>query len=313
MKKLLLSGLGGSLFPYLDKALKNEFELFYLDSNSSLKNLYADLNFKAAPMVKDQSYESLVIDLIRKKGIDYYIPLIDEELTLAKAQIEKNAPVHVLAPERSFIDLCLNKYELMKFLKVNRLSVIESFLGSEFKGQFSFPIFVKPVSGRGSRGIRKIYTQEQLKAYYILEGFPPEEVLVQPLVEGMEYTVGVTTNNLNKILCISSKRIVSKRGITQVAVTENNSQINKLTQRLIEIMQPKGPINIQLFLTEEGEIKIFEINPRFSTTTILEIEAGVNVVKEYIDTIDNEDVGPIKFPEPGLTIHRRWESVFYRE
>lgn len=313
MTKILLSGLGGSLFPYLDKALKDEFELFYLDNNSSLKDLYADLNFIEAPLVREQAYENLVIDLIRQKGIDYYIPLIDEELPIAKAQIAKSVPVHVVAPELSLIDLCLNKYELMKFLKAKKLSFIESYLGSEFEEQLPFPVFVKPVSGRGSRGIRKVNSKEQLNAYYALEGYAPEDVLVQPLIEGHEYTVGVTTNNLNKILCIGSKRIISKRGITQMAVTENNSQINELAQRLVEIMQPKGPINIQLFLTEEGEIKIFEINPRFSTTTILEIEAGVNVVKEYLDHVDKEDVGHIKFPEPGLIIHRRWESVFYRE
>lgn len=313
MTKILLSGLGGSMFPYLDKALRDQFELFYLDSNSSMKDLYADLNFVKAPLVREQAYENLVIDLIRQKGIDYYIPLIDEELPIAKNQIAKSVPVHVMAPELSFIDLSLNKYELMKFLTANKLSVIESYLGSEFDGQLPFPVFVKPVSGRGSRGIRKINSQEQLRAYYALEGYPPEDVLVQPLVEGQEYTVGVTINNLNKILCISSKRIISKRGITQMAITENNSQINELAQRLVDIMQPKGPINIQLFLTEEGEIKIFEINPRFSTTTILEIEAGVNVVREYIDNVDKEDVGLIKFPEPGLIIHRRWESVFYRE
>lgn len=313
MTKILLSGLGGSLFPYLDMALKDEFELFYLDSNSSMKDLYADVNFVKAPLVREQAYENLVIDLIRQKGIDYYIPLIDEELPIAKAQIAKSVPVHVIAPELSFIDLCLNKYELMKFLKANNLSVIESYLGSEFHGQLQFPVFVKPVSGRGSRGIRKINSQDQLNAYYALEGYPPEDVLVQPLIEGQEYTVGVTTNNLNKILCIGSKRIISKRGITQMAITENNSQINELAQRLVEIMQPNGPINIQLFLTEEGEVKIFEINPRFSTTTILEIEAGVNVVREYLDNVDKEDVGLIKFPEPGLIIHRRWESVFYRE
>jgi len=313
MIKILLSGLGGSLFPYLDKALKDEFKLFYLDSNSSMKELYADLNFVKAPLVREEAYKNLVIDLIRQKNIDYYIPLIDEELPIAKYQIAKSASVHVIAPELSFIDLCLNKYELMKFLKVNKLSVIESYLGSEFDQQLPFPVFVKPVSGRGSRGIRKINSKEQLNAYYMLEGYLPEEVLVQPLVEGQEYTVGVTTNNLNKILCIGSKRIISKRGITQMAVTENNSQINELAQRLVQIMQPKGPINIQLFLTDEGEIKIFEINPRFSTTTILEIEAGVNVVKEYLDHVDKEDVGHIKFPESGLIIHRRWESVFYRE
>lgn len=313
MKKLLLSGLGGSLFPYLNTSLKDYFELFYIDSNPLIKGLYPNLNFTIVPLVSDQNYSSSVIDLIQRNSIDYYIPLIDEELAVAKTEIYKKTQVHVIAPSLTFIDLCINKYKLMKFLEKNNLSTIESYSGIEFKDQLLFPVFVKPISGRGSRGIRKINSKEQLKAYYILEGYQPEEILIQPLIEGEEYTVGVTTNNLNEVLCIGSKRIISKRGITQIAVTENNNQINELVKRLVNIMKPCGPMNIQLFITAEGELKIFEINPRFSTTTILEIEAGVNVIKDYLDNIDKKVVGSTKYPEPGIIIHRRWESVFYRE
>ncbi len=313
MSKILLSGLGGSLFPYLDNGLKDKHQLFYVDSNKSLKKLYPDLNFTPAPLVSDPLYKDFILDLIEKEKIDFYIPLIDEELLLAKAEIEKNSFAHVIAPTPMFIELCLNKYKLMNFLQEHNLSHIESYLGHEYNDQMDYPIFVKPVSGRGSRGIRKIESREQLLAYFTLEGYRPEEVLIQPVVSGKEYTVGVTTNNCNQILCIGSKRIISKKGITQMAVTEYNEIINDLVIKLVEAMKPKGPINVQLFLTNEGEIKIFEINPRFSTTSILELEGGVNIVTKYLETIDKVETGDINIPKPGLIIHRRWESIFYNE
>lgn len=311
MSKLLLSGLGGSLFPYLDRALKDRHQLFYVDSNKELQNLYPELAFTPAPLVNDPLYKDFILELIEREKIDYFIPLIDEELLLAKGEIEENSSAHVIAPTSVFIELCLNKFKLMNFLQEHNLSHIESYLGHEYNDQLNYPIFVKPVSGRGSRGIRKIVSYEQLKAYFILEGYLPEEVLIQPFVTGQEYTVGVTTNNYNQILSIGSKRIISKRGITQIAVTEDNTIINSLIVRLVEVMQPKGPINVQLFLTREDEIKIFEINPRFSTTSILEIEAGVPIVDEYLSNLNKINVIGYKKPIPGIVIHRRWESVFY--
>ena len=313
MKKILLSGLGGSLFPYLNEVLKHKFLLYYLDNDISLHALYPHVNFIHAPLVTENAYKDLVINLIKENSIDYYLPLIDEELYLAKKEMTEETSVHVIAPSSTFIHLCLNKYELMKFLKQQKISKIESVLGSEFKDQIEYPLFVKPVSGRGSRGIRKINSKRELEAYYILEGYDPKDVLVQPYVEGQEYTVGITVNNLNNILCISSKRILAKKGITKIAVTEINEKINFLAKRLVEIMKPVGPMNVQLFVTNDGEIKIFEINPRFSTTTILEIEAGVNVIEKYVETIDQEIINPICFPESGVYIHRIWESVFYHE
>jgi carbamoyl-phosphate synthase large subunit len=313
MSKILLSGLGGSLFPYLDTALKDRHQLFYVDSNKELQKLYPDCAFAPAPAVKSTMYKDFVIDLIKREKIDYFIPLIDEELILAKGEIEGKTSAHVIAPTIAFIEICLNKFKLMNFLNEHKLSHIESYLGHEYNNQLNYPIFVKPVSGRGSRGIRKIESYEQLNAYFTLEGYLPEEVLIQPFISGQEYTVGVTTNNFNQIVSIGTKRILSKRGITQIAVTEDNKNISNVLVNLVEIMKPKGPINVQLFLTDEGEIKIFEINPRFSTTSILEIEAGVQIIDEYLINLNKHHINGFKVPKSGVVIHRRWESVFYQD
>ena len=80
MKKILISGLGGSLFPYLHDKLKSNYELFYVDLDPDLAKIYPDYNFFPAPAVLDQSYEGFIKNLIEEKQIDIYIPLIDEEI-----------------------------------------------------------------------------------------------------------------------------------------------------------------------------------------------------------------------------------------
>lgn len=311
MKKILISGLGGALFPHLHGYLKKNYELFYIDSNDRLKNIYPDLNFYPAPLVSNDSYERFIKEIISKHKIDFYIPLIDEEIVLAKSKIEGHENVIVVSPSVDFSERCLDKYKLMKELKSYGISYIETYLGTEFKWQLDAPIFVKPVTGRGSRGIKTINNQKQLEAYYLLENYAPKEIIVQPKIVGFEYTIGVTVNDQNQILAISSKRVISKEGITKIAVTENIPEIDHLVISVVKEFEPKGPINIQLIKDEKNNLKIIEINPRFSTTTIMEFEGGIDLITLYIDSMGQKKIDDIKRPKSGLNLFRRWESVFY--
>jgi carbamoyl-phosphate synthase large subunit len=312
-KALLLSGLGGSLFPYLHQCLTLKYDLYYLDSDKNLEYLYPDLNFFPAPLVTTESYWELVQDIITKKEIDFYIPLIDEELISANARIAPLGLAKVITPTIEFCKLSLNKFHLMLELEKFGISFIRSYRAESFHWQIGPPIFVKPVSGRGSRGIRKITSQSQLDAYYLLENYRAEEVLIQEHVSGVEYTIGVTINPANQILELSVKRIIKKRGITQIAVTERNDLIKQTVREVVQKLKPGGPINIQLFVTEANEVKIFEINPRFSTTTIMSYAAGIDVISLCIDYFSGSFSGEIFEPKSGITLHRRWENLFYEK
>jgi carbamoyl-phosphate synthase large subunit len=309
--KLLISGLGGSLFPYLHDSLSDEYEVHYVDADPQLKYLYPNLNFHLCPMVSDDNYWIMIKSLIDKFGIDFYIPLIDEEIVIAKRTVEGFSGVKVVSPVADFSELCLNKFELMKSLKKEGISDVSSYTGNNYNFELGFPIFIKPISGRGSRGIMKINDQNQLDAYYQLDGYTPDQILIQPLLTGIEYTVGVLANNLNDLISISSKKIIKKKGITQIAVTENNAAIDAVVEKIVKVFNPCGPFNVQLIITPLNEIKIFEINPRFSTTTILEIEGGTNPVKAYINNYNKSCTSLFMTPVEGLYLHRRWENIFY--
>jgi carbamoyl-phosphate synthase large subunit len=311
MKKILLSGLGGSLFPYLHEKLNSNYELFYVDSDNQLSKLYTNFNFFLAPPVNSDGYNEFIRNLIDKFSIDFYIPLIDEEIISAKKNIDNYKGIIVISPSLEFSELCLNKFDLMEELHRLGISSIKSNMGNNYEWNEKNIIFIKPNEGRGSRGIKKITNKEQLAAYYLLEEYKPEDILIQEYIEGQEYTIGATVNNLNQLLAISIKKVIRKRGITQIAVVESNPFLNECVKNVVNQMKPCGPINIQLFLTQDKEVKIFEINPRFSTTTIMSYAGGVDEISLFIDYYNKNYTRKPEEPKSGLTLHRRWESVFY--
>lgn len=313
-KRLLFSGLGGSPFPYLHNKLLNKYDLYYVDADEQLRHLYNDVNFQVAPFVTHPDYFDFIRKLVSDYKIDYYIPLIDEEIVNAKINFNNVDDVKVITPDVDFSLLCLDKYGLMQSLSDNNISFIKTLHALQFYDKMFFPAFVKPNTGRGSRGVQRIENLDELNAYYTLEKYEKEETIVQEFVSGVEYTVGVTVNNLNQILSIASRRIVRKKGITIVAVNENNIEIERITQKIVDIYKPCGPFNIQLYITPDNEIKIFEINPRYSTTIIMSYEGGIDEVSLYIDNYNVDCTNfNIKRPAENIVLHRRWESCFYEK
>jgi carbamoyl-phosphate synthase large subunit len=311
MMNLLISGLGGSLFPYLHDQLKGQYNLFYVDSKKDLAHIYDDYNFFVAPLVIDDGYNDFIKKIINDHDIDVYIPLIDEEIEKAHRIKSDVQELILLSPKIEFVNLCLNKYKLMHKLADADISRIETCKGGEIGETTPFPLFLKPIYGRGSRGIRNVNTKEEFDAYVTLEKYALDEILVQESILGQEYTVGVLVNSENDIISISSKKVISKKGITIQAMTEDNAQIEAVIHKINEYLTPCGPYNVQLFLTVEGEIQVFEINPRFSTTTIMSYAGGVNEIALYLEYYGKNFSGSIMKPKTGINLMRAWSNHFY--
>lgn len=310
--RVLISGLGGSMFPYLHHQLEDFYEIFYIDSDESLLQIYKDFKIFKAPLAKSRAYEDFLSNLIEELNIDLYIPLIDEEILKSSKLDKKYKELAVLTPTFQFSQMCLNKFDLMLELSKHNISDIKTALGNQSIDRLKPPYFIKPVVGRGSRGVLKIENKELLELYLEESDRGLDDWLVQEYCEGVEYTVGALVNKKNKILSIGSRKVIQKRGVTISAVTVTNDQINKKVNEIVETFEPKGPFNVQLFITKDDEIKIFEINPRFSTTSIMSYKGGINEVKLLMDNINNDNKIDIKYPEEGVYLKRTWNSNFYK-
>ncbi len=309
-KKVLISALGGSLFPYAHNVLKDDYELFYVDSNIDLIQLYPDLNFHHAPSVISEEYIPFIENLILFYNIEIYIPLIDEEILKAHYIKERKPDLLIVLPTLEFCTLCLNKDDLMKSLENTNISTIKSVSIDQFLLEPFFPAIIKPICGRGSRGIQIINNLNELSAYFILNTFLKDDIFIQEYINGTEYTIGVLENNLNQILSINSRKIITKRGITIKAITETNDLINLLVLNISKQYKPCGPYNIQL-MEQNGKLYVFEINPRFSTTLVMSLFAKINEIKLFIEYNNIQNNSPIIFPPEKLILHRTWQNNFY--
>lgn len=309
-KTILISAAGGSFFPYTLDLLKDKYRLVLTDTSRYVKKIYPDQEVIIIPRADDEKFSAVIEKVITRYRIDFYIPLIDKEILKVLAVSKQVKRLKVISPNSNFVKLSLDKFELMKKLSKSGISQIKTCLGSDFKNQFNFPVFIKPIVSTGSRGAEKIISIGQLKAYFQFYPYKPNEVMIQEYLPGSEYTVSVVVNNLNQLMAIVPKKIIEKKGITQHAVTRENPAITKVCRKIVKILKPHGPINVQLKVVGQ-QVYIFEINPRFSTTTILTCQAGINEFQLCIENYDRKHVGYINKFNQGLHLYRNWDSHFF--
>lgn len=279
---VLLTCAGGASLPFLIKLLKRKgFRVFTADMNPKAVGLFlADKGF-VIPPGRSSDFLPKLKALCQKEKVDVLVPLADEEL-LKACKLEKDG-ITVILPRAEFIKMCLDKYIQMKKLKQTGILVPKTSLASESFKKMNFPLVIKPRVGRGSRGLRVIKSKRELQETLKDISNDLGNFLVQEYVDGTEYTVSVVVWRDGKVQAVVPKEIISKKGITKLAVTRRNLKINTVCRNIQKTFKANGPFNVQLKINkEDGRPYIFEVNPRFSTTITLTIKAGVDELGEII-------------------------------
>ena len=307
-KKLnvLITCAGGSASLYYAKHLKKSYGIFLADASEKTIARFQGFPFVQIPFGNDKRFFSVLDQLVKRWKIDVILPGADEELIPVSQYCEKHPCVTGIIPREDFIKLCLNKTRLMQVLDKEKISHLLPF---KSVSQIRYPAIVKPVYGRGSKGVHRVTNASALRGYLALYGKRFSDVLVQPHIEGVEWTVSVIVNDQNQLIGIVPKRIIEKRGITRVAVTEKNRVIEKLCKQLVERFQPAGPFNVQLKMFK-GVPYVFEINPRLSTSSVLTDVAFGNELDLFVKARGQKRLTRVPKMKTGVFLYRYEENVF---
>jgi len=313
MKTIFLTGGGGSGTIAIAKALKGKYRVILGDMDKWAAGLrFADKSY-ILPAGESDKFLSRIRNIIKAEKVDIFVPLVDEEI-LKSYQLKKDFPdLMILLPEYSFAKMALDKWELINGLNQAYIQIPKTYLGDCPYHSLKYPYIVKPRIGRGSKNVREINSQEELEAYKVLSGLKDNEILLQEKIIGKEFTVSVVVNKFGEILAIVPKEIIQKKGITIVAITRENGAIDDICRKVQNRLKANGPFNVQLILQDNEIPIIFEINPRFSTSIALTMEAGVNeidiLVKNYLHSEGNF---PLRFEE-NLVMSRYYEQIYFKE
>ncbi len=308
MKKILITGAGGSYALRLAKKLESKYKIILADAEPNSSGLHSKYESIVIPMGNEKNFEEILLKIIIKKNIDYIIPCVDEELLKFHKIKEESNQFELILPSKKFVDLCLNKDILMDKLEKLDISSIPTY---NFEN-VEFPIIAKPIQGRGSRQVHKIDNNDQLEGYFKLYGLKNKPVLLQKYFGGDEYTISVIVNNKNELIGVVPKKILVKRGITRMAISDYNEKINNVCKKIVDELKPCGPFNVQLKFYNDTSY-IFEINPRLSTTSVMTDEVFGNEIELFIDNFDKENIEPnFKFEE-NVIMSRYEEAIYFKK
>ncbi len=174
------------------------------------------------------------------------------------------------------VKICKDKYQTARHLGGHGIAVPASFLPdadlNDIERALGYPVIVKPRFGSRSRGVARADDRRALER----ELAEVDRPVIQQWLQGddQEFTCGVVVLD-GTVDTVSVLRRRLRDGNTVSAVSERNAAIEALCIRCAEILAPFGPLNIQLRLVD-GVPHVFEINPRFSGTTVFRALLGIN-------------------------------------
>ena len=198
--------------------------------------------------------------------------------------------------------LSTNKYEMRKAFEKNKIPSPKSILVDAETYldniDIDFPVLVKPTDRSGSRGITKIFKQQQLKQAVIFactKSFE-KKALIEEFVEGKEYSVEfISYKGTHSFLALTEKFTTGaphyvefahrQPAIIDNAVLEN---IKKTVAKALDALQIKyGASHSEIKGDEYGNIKLIEVASRMGGDCIgsdlVPLSTGFDYMKMVID------------------------------
>ena len=240
--------------------------------------------------IDDEDYAPQLLELCRSEGISLVVPTIDTDLMkLAEACTAFEAQgTRVLVSDPDMVELCRDKLLTSKLFESCGLKTPEVCDDwREYAG--SYPCFVKPRCGSGSIDAYCVSGRDQLE---LLAGGIPDYI-VQPFVEGRQYTVDVFCDYEGGFVsAVPRERVEVRAGEVSKTRIEMDRRIIEEAKVLAERVRPRGPMTIQLIRDDKtGEDWFIEINPRFGGGVPLSIRAGAKYAEWALDIAEGRSVG----------------------
>ncbi len=267
---ILVTGCGGDIGQSLGKILlkspytKNLFGIDISDKNAA-QFIYP--NFSVGLRFTNSEYLHKLEAFIEDNEIDIVIPIAEPELRYFSEQkvLDKIGKAKMITASALALEVGFDKYKTAEFLKTEGFPFPETFLAKDIKTITSFPVILKSRTGSGSKDIHKINTMDEFLFYTRknIENYVVQEFITD---KNGEFTCGLFRSSKGEIRSQIFKRELLS-GYSGYGEVVENEIITALLEELAVKIDLVGSINVQLRLTENSP-KVFEINPRFSSTVL---------------------------------------------
>lgn len=258
------------------------------------------------PRANDDAYFQAIRQLILTHGVNLIVPASEAEIgRMHSAGFHKRFEgVSVLTANSFAVETGLDKYATYERLVACDLGVPWTRIVGETMPA-TFPCILKQRRGQGSKGLRLIETEaEALRFNRTRAGDIWQELL---LPDDQEYTCGLYRTDAGETRSVVLRRRLHG-GLTAAAQVADPTPFDALLQGVADAVNLKGAINVQLRLTADGP-KVFEINPRFSSTVGFRHKIGFRDFMWSLLEQQGMEPGPYFPPTPGVRMYRVSDEI----
>ena len=287
---ILSCGTRNKIIQYFKKELAGNGLVIATDSSELAPALYEADIYYIVPKINEKGYLDTILSICKKNNVKAVLSLIDPELSLLAKHKQDflNIGVTPVVSEIEVIELCFDKYKMYEFCVENGFSTVKSYKAKdEFfndveKGEISYPVFVKPITGSASINISKVYSKEEIELLF--NRF--DNLMIQEFMDGSEFGVDVYIDmiSLDPVSIFIKEKIKMRAGETDKSVSIKDEKLFELINRFVKTTGLKGIIDIDVFKVHD-KYYISEVNPRFGGGYPHAYECGVNVPKMIINNV----------------------------
>lgn len=295
--KVLLEASGSLTSMYLIKSVKEAgAKVVGSDVVECFAKFLAD-EFITFPFISNPNLWEIMEKEILDRKINVVIPSFDETLLdwAKKKKFFFEKGIHVILSDKASIEICQDKWKTHQFFKQIGIPTPETSLENKYD-------LIKPRLGRGGKGIVINSTDKNIS----MDG-----MISQRCINGQEYTIDIFCDiNNEPVYIIPRKRLQVKDGKSISGITIMHSGIIELVKKICSSLPFIGPINMQCFEENTGDIKFIEINPRIAGGMSLGFAASENWVSLiFKNIIEQKNIlpKPVKYD---LKMLRYYNEVF---
>lgn len=265
--------------------------------------------FYNVPKISDPLYIETLLRICNEENVDLLIPLYEKEFTMLcefRSKFEEQG-TKILLSDVEVINIFNNKYSTYEFFTNNNINTPKSYLKDSLPRELTYPLIIKPIDGMGSNNVFKVKNEKELKFFveYV------EKPIIQECIEGIEYTIDVLCDLGGRVIsAVPRERIEVRSGEVSKSRTVKDCRIINVVLDLCSKTKFIGPVTIQCIVTQNGEIKFIEVNPRFGGGVPLSFEAGVDYGKYFNLICNGKEISPIIGEFKEITMLRYDEAVF---
>lgn len=259
-----------------------------------------------APRASDGAYLEALERVVKAHNVDVIVPMSEAEITvlLDAGHLDTFAGVPVIAANRLAVETGLDKYETFSRLAAHKLGVPWTRIVGEVP-PLDLPCILKRRRGQGGKDLRLVTTDEEVKLATLMR---PDDLWQQLLLpEDQEYTCGLYRARTGETRMIALRRRLQDSA-TSAAVVVDSAPFSSLLHGIADALDLNGSINVQLRLTADGP-KVFEINPRFSSTVRFRHTLGFHDFIWSLQETRGVPIGTYRAPSPGIRMYRYADEV----